>query len=38
MKNEIKNYKKAITHGGVFHADDILSTALLRILNPEQRG
>lgn len=25
----------AITHGGKFHADDVFSTALLKILNPE---
>lgn len=30
-----KKIKKALTHAGVFHADDVLSTAFLRILNPE---
>ena len=35
MKKEIMNYKKAITHAGIFHADDVMSTAFLRILNPE---
>lgn len=25
----------AITHGGIFHADDVFSTAFLKILNPE---
>ena len=29
------NYTTALTHGGVFHADDVFSSALLRILNPE---
>ncbi|MDO4489833.1 MAG: MYG1 family protein [Lachnospiraceae bacterium] len=28
-------YKTAFTHGGKFHADDVFSTALLRILNPD---
>ncbi len=28
-------YNKAFTHGGLFHADDVFSTALLLILNPE---
>lgn len=27
-------YKEGFTHGGVFHADDVFSTALLKILNP----
>jgi uncharacterized UPF0160 family protein len=27
-------YKEGFTHGGVFHADDVFATALLRILNP----
>lgn len=27
----------AFTHGGVFHADDVFSAALLRILNPDIR-
>lgn len=27
-------FKKGFTHGGVFHADDVFSSALLRILNP----
>lgn len=27
-------YNKAFTHGGIFHADDVFSSALLRILNP----
>lgn len=27
-------YNKAFTHGGKFHADDVFSAALLRILNP----
>lgn len=26
---------KGYTHGGVFHADDVFSTALLKILNPD---
>lgn len=31
----VMDYKKAYTHGGCFHADDVCSTAFLRILNPE---
>ena len=27
--------QKGFTHGGKFHADDVFSTALLKILNPE---
>lgn len=27
-------YKSAITHAGVFHADDVFAAALLRMLNP----
>lgn len=27
--------EKGFTHGGVFHADDVFSSALLRILNPD---
>ena len=32
---------RGFTHGGVFHADDVFATALLKLLNPEytwQRG
>lgn len=29
--NRIKNVKVLITHGGIFHADDVMSTALLMI-------
>lgn len=29
------NCKKAFTHGGLFHADDVFSTALLKYLYPE---
>ncbi len=32
---DIKTVKHAFTHGGIFHADDVFSTALLLILNPE---
>lgn len=36
VKDDIKvNLKQGFTHGGVFHADDVFSTALLKILNPE---
>lgn len=31
----LKGIKKAYTHGGVFHADDVFSTALLELMNPE---
>lgn len=30
----IKMVKVAYTHGGVFHADDVFSTALLELMNP----
>lgn len=33
--NELLNTKKAVTHLGKFHADDVFSTALLKLLNPE---
>lgn len=29
------NYTTGLTHAGVFHADDVFSSALLKILNPE---
>lgn len=29
------NYKTGFTHSGVFHADDVFSTAFLKILNPD---
>lgn len=32
---DVKNIKKALTHAGVFHADDVFSAALLKIVNPE---
>lgn len=31
----IKSIKTGITHAGVFHADDVFSSALLRMINPE---
>ena len=31
---DVNNIKKALTHAGVFHADDVFSAALLRIVNP----
>jgi len=31
----IKIYDKGITHNGTFHADDVLSTCLLLLLNPK---
>ncbi len=35
LKSDLKNdLKQGFTHGGVFHADDIFSTELLKILNP----
>ena len=27
--------KKGFTHGGIFHADDVFATALLKIINPD---
>lgn len=36
LKNEFSNdLSQGFTHGGVFHADDVFSTALLKILNPD---
>jgi len=43
MTNKIKlikdqssfKYQRAITHAGIFHADDVFSVALLQMLNPE---
>lgn len=29
------NHDKAFTHGGIFHADDVFSAALLRMMNPD---
>lgn len=29
------DYKKAFTHGGIFHSDDVFSSAFLKILNPD---
>lgn len=34
---DIKTIKNAFTHSGIFHADDVFSSALLLILNPEIR-
>lgn len=35
MRNSINfKFKRAITHAGKFHADDVFSTAFLTILNP----
>lgn len=35
-KNKFKEFfKEEFTHGGVFHADDVFATALLKILNPD---
>lgn len=31
----IMNHDKAFTHGGIFHADDVFSAALLRMMNPD---
>lgn len=31
------DFRNAITHSGIFHADDVFSTALLKLLNPEIR-
>ena len=30
----IKAYKMGFTHGGIFHADEVLATALLRMIDP----
>lgn len=34
MQSNVSKIKKAFTHGGIFHADDVFATALLKILNP----
>ena len=35
-KNKFKEFfKEGFTHGGLFHADDVFATALLKILNPD---
>lgn len=34
-KKQLITIKKGFTHAGAFHADDVLSSALLMILNPE---
>lgn len=31
----IKSIKRAFTHGGAFHADDVFSTAFIKMLNPD---
>lgn len=33
--NELLNVKRAVTHMGKFHADDVFSTALIKMINPE---
>ena len=33
----MKIYKQGLTHGGTFHADDVFSTALLKLVCPEFR-
>lgn len=35
MRTDFKTCAKGFTHGGVFHADDVFATALLKILNPD---
>lgn len=35
MSNSIMKFKRGITHAGVFHTDDIASTAFLLLLNPD---
>ncbi|MBQ8317606.1 MAG: MYG1 family protein [Lachnospiraceae bacterium] len=32
---DVLQFNKAFTHGGVFHADDVFSTALIKLLNPD---
>ena len=31
---DVKKYKYALTHSGTFHADDVFSSAFLKIINP----
>lgn len=33
----VPNDEEAITHGGIFHADDVFATALLKIVKPDIR-
>ncbi len=36
LKKDVKDdLREGFTHGGVFHADDVFATALLKILNPD---
>lgn len=35
MEKKRINIERGFTHGGGFHADDVFSSALLRILNPQ---
>lgn len=35
MSNSIKRFRRGITHAGIFHSDDIVSTAFLLELNPD---
>ncbi len=35
MKKQISKIECGFVHGGVFHADDVFATALLKILNPD---
>lgn len=32
---DIKQYKRAFTHAGYFHADDVFSAAFIKMLNPD---
>ena len=32
-----KIFDSAVTHGGIFHGDEVMATAILRLLNPEMR-
>ena len=35
LYDRVTKADKAYTHGGVFHADDVFATALLKIINPD---
>ena len=32
---EVKKIRKALTHGGKFHSDDVFGAAFLKVINPD---
>lgn len=35
MLSSLKDYNRAITHAGVFHGDDVMATAFIKMINPD---